>query len=273
MVALLVISFLAGVALVLVLKGWDGPAPSGVKSPAPAAVLTDQVEPAEVLPVSTGLRGAIIIDDMGARMSRFRSLAELDYKVTFAVLPYLRSSSRIVKEATDQGFEVMLHQPMEPGNTAVYRPGKGALYTAMTPDEIRERLVANMRDLPEIKGINNHMGSRFTEDAEGMAVVFEVLAERGLFFVDSKTSPRSVAGKLAVRYGIKTASRDVFLDNEQDKAYIEGQFREFIRIVKRRGTAIAIGHPYPETIEVLTETQAELLEAGITIVNVSELLK
>ncbi len=206
-------------------------------------------------------------------MSRFRSLAELDYKVTFAVLPYLRSSSRIVKEATDQGFEVMLHQPMEPGNTAVYRPGKGALYTAMTPDEIRERLVANMRDLPEIKGINNHMGSRFTEDAEGMAVVFEVLAERGLFFVDSKTSPRSVAGKLAVRYGIKTASRDVFLDNEQDKAYIEGQFREFIRIVKRRGTAIAIGHPYPETIEVLTETQAELLEAGITIVNVSELLK
>lgn len=273
MVALLVISFLAGVALVLILKGWNGPAPSRVELPAPVAPLAELVEPEEVLPVSTGLRGAIIIDDMGARMSRFRSLTELDYKVTFAVLPYLRSSSRIAKEATDQGFEVILHLPMEPGNTAVYRPGKGALYTSMTPSEIRERLVANMLDLPEIKGVNNHMGSKFTEDEEGMAVVFELLAERGLFFVDSKTSPRSVAGKLAAKYGIKTASRDVFLDNEQDKDYIEGQFREFIRTVKRRGTAIAIGHPYPETIEVLTETQAQLREAGITIVNVSELLK
>ncbi|VAV83737.1 Putative periplasmic protein YibQ, distant homology with nucleoside diphosphatase and polysaccharide deacetylase [hydrothermal vent metagenome] len=269
LIALLVISFLAGAAFVLLIKGWNGPAPTG--EPVPAPPVAEEARP--LLPDEPRLRGAIIIDDMGARMSRLRSLAELDYKVTVSVLPHLRYSGRLAREANDMGFEVILHLPMEPGNTAIYRPGKGALYTSMEPDTMRERLAADILDVPGIKGVNNHMGSKFTEDSTGMGVVLEVLAKRGLFFIDSKTSPRSIAGKLAGRYGVKTASRDVFLDNEQDKDYIEGQFKEFIKAVKRRGSAIAIGHPYPETIEVLKETQEELREAGITVVNASELVE
>ncbi len=269
MIALLVISFLAGAAFVLFIRGWNGPAP--IVEPVAVPPEPEEVKP--LLPGEPQLRGAIIIDDMGARMSRFRSLAELDYKVTVSVLPHLRYSGRLAKEAGDLGFEVILHLPMEPGNTAVYRPGKGALYTSMAPDLIRERLAADIADVPGIKGVNNHMGSKFTEDSTGMGVVLEALAKRGLFFIDSKTSPGSVAGKLAGSYGVKTASRDVFLDNERNKDYIKGQFKEFIKDVQRRGSAIAIGHPYLETIEVLKETQKELREAGITIVDVSELVE
>ncbi|VAW37165.1 hypothetical protein MNBD_DELTA02-1251 [hydrothermal vent metagenome] len=269
LIALLVISFLAGAVFVLLIRGWNGPEPTVYPLPAPPA----SEETGRLLSGAPQLRGAIIIDDMGARMSRFRSLAELDYKVTVSVLPHLRYSGRLAREAGDLGFEVILHLPMEPVNTAVYRPGKGALYTSMEPGAIRGLLAADIADVPGIKGVNNHMGSKFTRDSDAMGVVLEVLAKRGLFFIDSKTSSGSVAGKLAGRYGVKTASRDVFLDNEQDKDYIKGQFKEFIKAVKRRGSAIAIGHPYPETIEVLKETQEELREAGIKVVNVSELVE
>jgi hypothetical protein len=267
-IALLVISFLAGAAFVLLLKGGGQ-----YKEPTPARVSAPVSKPTPVKVVERlGLRGAIIIDDLGARMSRLTSLAELDYKVTISVLPHLRNSTKLAKEAKALGFEVLLHLPMEPANSG-NRPGKGALYTYMSREDIRRILDDNLADVPDIVGVNNHMGSKFTEDAAAMGVVLEVLAKRDLFFIDSKTSPRSVVGKVAGQYGMRTASRDIFLDNEQDKEYIKRQFDKFIRAVKRRGSAIAIGHPYPETIEVLKESQEELRQAGITVVKVSELLK
>jgi hypothetical protein len=265
-IALLVISFLAGAAFVLLIKGGQTPTTTEL---APVEV-AERPTPEE--PERPRLRGAIIIDDMGARMSRLRSLAELDYKVSVAVLPHLRRSARLAKEAKALGFEVLLHLPMEPSNSK-NKPGKGALYTYMNAEDIRRRLGANLANVPDIVGVNNHMGSKFTEDAAAMGVVFEVLAGKGLFFVDSKTSSRSVVKEVAGQYGIKTVARDIFLDNEQDKEYINGQFDAFIKAVKRRGSAIAIGHPYPETLEVLKERQEELKLIGITMVKVSELLK
>jgi polysaccharide deacetylase 2 family uncharacterized protein YibQ len=122
-----------------------------------------------------------------------------------------------------------------------------------------------------VRGVNNHMGSRFTEYSEGMRQVMEVLAERGLYFVDSLTSPRSVGYRMAKEMGVRAYRRDVFLDVVQDEAKIQAQFLKLLHLARLHGYALGICHPYPETLRVLPQLHALAQREGYDMVTVSEL--
>ena len=168
---------------------------------------------------------------------------------------------------------MILHLPMEPQNVAVHNPGQGALLTTMTAEEVRSTINATLDSVPHAVGFNNHMGSKFTEDEFLMKVVIDTAKARGVFFLDSKTTSKSVGEKLARKMGVKTASRSVFLDNSQDEDYIRGQVDELIRIAKLNGTAIGIGHPHSETINVIIEKEADFERAGVKLVRLDELVR
>jgi len=236
-------------------------APSGEKIPAPGTV---GPRPPRV---------AILIDDMGGSLKRLRELLELDAPITIAVLPHLRHSREVSRIAGMSGRDVLLHLPMEPKNSSANHPGPGVLLTSMADETIRKTVEDDLGFVPEAVGVNNHMGSRFTEDEPAMRQVFAILGERGLFFVDSRTTARSLGRKLARETGVMGAERDVFLDNRRDGGYIDGQFRTLVHIATKTGSAIAIGHPYPETMAALRRAMPEMKREGIEVVPVSDLVR
>jgi len=271
----LVIGIAIGVAIALVamrygLMGGGGPEiPPPVKEVGPI-----KKEPLPVAPQAPPLaRVAILIDDMGGNLNRLKDILEIDSPITIAVLPHLSHSRDVSRIAGESGRDVLLHLPMEPLNVAVNHPGPGALLTAMGKAAIRKTVIADLRSVPEAIGVNNHMGSKFTEDESGMRQVFIILKERGLFFVDSRTTPASLGARLAREAGVMRAERDVFLDNKRDVKYIDGQLDTLVKIALKEGTAIAIGHPYPETLAALKEMVPGLRARGIEVVPVSELLR
>ncbi len=218
-------------------------------------------------------RVAIVIDDMGQDPKKLKELLMLKEPITIAVMPHLRYSREVASEAYSNGLEVLLHLPMEPRDTEDHDPGKGALLTAMSADEVRAQVERDLKSVPNAIGINNHMGSKFTEDEALMRAVLQVVKKKEMFFLDSRTSSNSVAGRLARELGVRNADRNVFLDNNRDVKYIKGQISELVSIAKKRGKAIGIGHPYPETIEALKETVSELDGKGIKIVRLSEIIE
>lgn len=236
--------------------------------PSPPVILTPDI-PA----VTAKYRLAVVIDDMGRSIGRLDDIIALDVPITIAVLPHLSRSTEVTAKATEQGLQVLLHMPMEPVNVEVNDPGRGAIFTEMSDEEVRSIVLDALETLPGIIGLNNHMGSKFTADEEKMKVVLDVLKSKDLFFLDSKTIAKSVGLESARELNVKAAARDVFLDNEQDQVYIEGQLRKALALAKRKGTAIAIGHPYPETIDAIKAVMAEGDFEGVTIVGVSELIE
>jgi len=169
----------------------------------------------------------------------------------------------------------MLHLPMEPkGYPGPDKdPGKGAILMDTPPGEIAKIIAQDLSDIPYVQGVNNHTGSRLTEDREMMNLILKELNKRNLFFVDSKTSDKSVAYREAKRLGLKCGERDVFLDNEIDLDYIKGQIRLLAKIALKEGQAIGIGHPHSLTVRAIKETIPELKNQGIEFVLVSELLE
>lgn len=210
---------------------------------------------------------------MGYGMKKLRELLEVDAPITVAVLPHLKNSREVALEAHENGREVLLHLPMEPRDSSNYDPGEGALLTTMDEDEVLRLLKTAIEGVPFLSGVNNHMGSKFTEDEELMRVVLKVVKESGIYFLDSKTTEASVASTVAKELGVKTASRNIFLDNSRDEEYIRGQFSELIAVAGKNGRAVAIGHPYPETIAVLTELVPHLKDQGVEVVALSELVE
>jgi len=218
-------------------------------------------------------RVAILIDDMGGSLVRLQEILELDSPITISVLPHLRHSRDVSRIASESGRDVLLHLPMEPRNMAVNHPGKGVLLTDMAGADIRQIVEDDLLDVPEAVGVNNHMGSKFTEDEPGMRQVFAVLKKRGLFFVDSRTTSASLGSRLAGESGVENAERDVFLDNKRDVVYIDSQIDTLVKIAAKEGSAIAIGHPYPETLAALTRMVPGMRARGIEVVPVSELVR
>lgn len=214
-------------------------------------------------------RLAVVIDDMGPDINKLRELLALDKPVTIAVMPKMRFSKEVSREAASGGLDVIVHMPMEPKNTEGHNPGNGALLVAMTGEEIAYLLDEGFKSVPGAIGLNNHMGSRFTEDPEKMSIVLKNVKERGLLFLDSRTSAETVGGSLARKLKVRSAERNVFLDNTRDVDYIKGQLMEAARIAKKSGKAVAIGHPYPETIRALKEAIPGL--EGVEIVGLSEI--
>ncbi len=204
-------------------------------------------------PSVPGPKLTIVIDDMGEHAEFARALARLSFPVTFSIWPNAGQSRETAAVARKAGREVLAHVPMQPKGWPGINPGPQALYVSMDADEIRQTLRRNLDRLPEAVGINNHMGSRFTESAPGMGTVMDVLAERGLFYLDSVTSPRSVGAAEARQAGLRAFKRDVFLDNERNVQAIIHQLRLTESLARRNGRAIAIGHPHPETLEALAQ--------------------
>lgn len=279
--------FVLGVVSVLVLLKYSGvlsPEPPPVqraerpparaeRAPEPKPPSTETAEPAPTAPTEpSGPRVAVVIDDMGGDIKKLDTLSGLDSPVTIAVLPQLAHSAQTADRAHSNGLEVILHLPMEPRDMAAHDPGPGVLLSGMSAEEISSLINKDLETVPFAIGANNHMGSRFTEDEAGMEAVIGLLSERGLFFLDSRTTGGSVVGRVASAMGASAASRDVFLDNNRDVEYIKGQLRKLVRIARAEGTAIGIGHPYPETLEALAESMPELRAQGVRFVPLSELV-
>jgi len=229
--------------------------------------------PKKVTPVRKTSRIAIIMDDLGRDVETARALIDIDLPVTFAILPGEANASRVAAIAKRAGREIMIHIPMEPQSYPATNPGADALLVAQSPEEIRRRFQRFRAQLPDAVGGNNHMGSRFTESREGMAVVLAEMKEAGLFFVDSRTSGNSVAFAEARRAGIPAAGRDVFLDNEQDVEKIVREIRKLATLAGRRGQAVGICHPYPETLEALRRELPYLKAQRLEVVPVAQLLE
>lgn len=222
-----------------------------------------------VLADSTSPRVAIIIDDIGYHKADLK-LIDLPYALTFAVLPHTPYGQRAARRAFQQRKDVMLHMPMQASNGRF--PGPGALTSEMSKQQVQQTLQAALADIPYAIGINNHMGSFYTEQEQPMAWTMEYLRKRQLFFVDSLTTSRSKAGKYARQFGVTNLSRQVFLDNEQDEAAMHKQLEILLRIARKHDTAIAIAHPYPQTYQFLRKYLPQLSQQGIELVGIAQLL-
>ena len=217
-------------------------------------------------------RVAIIIDDIGDRLVEGKLAATLPGPVACAFLPHTPHATELAELAYTAGKEVLLHLPLQSLNGKALGPGAITLDT--TENEFRRILAADLAAIPHVRGVNNHMGSLLTRHPGHMTWLMRVLAERGdLFFVDSYTHPASVALAIAHEQGIRSARRDVFLDNVPDRGAIGLQFERLVDEAKRNGAAIGIGHPYPETLAFLADVLPGLGEDfGVELVPVETLL-
>jgi len=214
---------------------------------------------------------AIIIDDIGYQKVD-PDLIRLPFALTLAVMPYTPHGKAMLQLAKQHQKELMLHMPME-AVAQNHLLGQGALRQHMDKATVQQKVQAALAEVPGVIGVNNHMGSLFTTLTPQMDWVMEVVASQGLYFIDSKTSGRSVVSASAVRFAVEHRSRDVFLDNDKSYAALDRQFMQLIQQAKRHGSAIAIGHPYPETYRYLKKNLPRLAAAGIELVPVSVLLQ
>jgi polysaccharide deacetylase 2 family uncharacterized protein YibQ len=207
---------------------------------------------------------AIIVDDIGLNKRYIDDLLKIPVNLNLAVLPNLPHSRYAAEKANKNGWDVLLHLPMEPKYASGYSgtdAGENALLTGLSKNQILELMDENLSSVPYIKGVNNHMGSKFTESSELMNLVLKRVKKEGLFFIDSKTTSRSQGYIQAKKLGIKTAERDIFLDNDKGKEgekLIRSRINELLKISEKQGFAVGICHPYPQTIKVLSETLPKL---------------
>ncbi|EMG36749.1 hypothetical protein PCS_02444 [Desulfocurvibacter africanus PCS] len=216
-------------------------------------------------------RLAIVIDDLGESVEFASNLSRLGIPVAFAIWPSASNSQRIAALARKANMEVLLHQPMEPRSYPEDDPGKGAMFISMNEAAIRAVIMENLAHFPMAVGLNNHMGSRFTEDRRGMSVVMDELRSRGLFYLDSMTSAKSVGTSVGKKAGTPVLRRDVFLDNVADVDAILLQLRKAENVALKHGQAVAIGHPYPETLQALRAWVAQR-DTRVEAVTLSSLL-
>ena len=215
-------------------------------------------------------RIAIIIDDLGYHRQNGQAIADLPAPVTCAVIPYSPHGRKLAERASRAGKEVLVHLPMAAGEHI--RLDRGGLRQGISENELLDTVRQALSQIPQARGLNNHMGSALTEQDEPMGWLMAELKAHQLFFVDSRTSGRSVAQQVARQQGLANAGRDIFLDNERDLVKINAQFNKLIRLARQRGQAIAIGHPYPETVHYLQQVLPLMDDAGIQVVPVSSLL-
>ncbi len=217
-------------------------------------------------------RVAIVIDDFGQDLKMAKEFLDIPLPITFSVLPHQPHSKEIARLAHSRGREVLLHMPMEPRGYPQVDPGKGALLLSMNAQAIESSLRTALDTSPFFRGVNNHMGSRFTESAPAMELVLRELAQRDMFFLDSRTSASSMGVFAARKLQVPTGRRDVFLDHVQTEGFVRSQIDKLIAKAKTRGSAIAIGHPYPCTLKVLKEQAGRFAQEGIAVVPCGELM-
>jgi hypothetical protein len=214
---------------------------------------------------------AIVIDDLGNDRAQADALFRLSYTLTLSVLPHEANSGEIAEEAHRRGYEVMLHLPM--ASNAGNLDEVVELHPGMATAEVEKTFSAMLETVPYASGVNNHEGSLGTSDQKLMDELMPMLRERKLFFIDSRTTAATVAESAARSAGVATARRNVFLDDEQSVAATRKQFALAIRDAKEKGSALAIGHPHPTTLEALGEMLPEAERQGVRLVFASDLAR
>lgn len=225
--------------------------------------------------LKTGLRPkvAIVIDDLGLEYSISKDLLQWDFPLTFSILPFTPYAKRIATEAHQKGKEVILHIPMEPQGYPGTKPGEGALLREMDEGTLLHQLARGIEEVPYIKGVSNHMGSRIMEDPEKVRILFSELKRRDLYFLDSRTTPQTVGLKVAKSLGIKAMERNLFIDHSTNEDDIKQKIESLIQFSMSHGKAIGIGHPHPSTLKSLKEMIPKMKEMEVELVPLSALME
>ncbi|QEI14324.1 divergent polysaccharide deacetylase family protein [Cellvibrio japonicus] len=213
---------------------------------------------------------AIIIDDIGYNLDAGRRAADLSGDYTLAVLPFTPHGRELAERAYRRGKEIMLHAPMS--NEQHLPLGKGGLESGMSRETFLQVLERNLADIPHVRGVNNHTGSQLTQEEEPMRWLMAELKQRGLYFVDSRTTAKTRAQAMAEAAGLPNRKRDVFLDDRPEPAHVASQLELAMATARRQGSAVAIGHPYPSTLAALEKIAPLLEKYAITLVKASLLM-
>ena len=208
----------------------------------------------------------LIIDDLGQNLPRDRRVLALPGPVTTAIMPDTPHATEFAREAHRAGKIVILHMPMDPAT------GPYAWHPELPIEELEKRLNAAFKMVPYTAGINNHMGSRMTAQPEAMAWLMGELQRRHKFFVDSRTSAQTVAAQQAQKIDLASVSRDVFLDDERTEAAIFTQLQTAISLARKQGSAVMIGHPYPQTLAVLERELPKLKAQGVEWIDIKQMI-
>ena len=209
---------------------------------------------------------SLIIDDLGQNLPRDRRVLALPGPVPAAIMPDTPHATEFAREAHRAGKIVILHMPMDPAT------GPFAWHPELPIEELRKRLDAAFKAVPYTAGINNHMGSRMTAQQPAMAWLMAELQRRHKLFVDSRTSAQTVAAAEAQKIGLASVSRDVFLDDERNEAAIYNQLQSAISLARKQGSAVMIGHPFPQTLAVLERELPKLKTQGIDWINIRQMI-
>lgn len=214
---------------------------------------------------------SIIIDDMGYDMVLGRQLIELPYELSFSFLPSAPHQKNLAERAYLAERDVLIHLPLEPQSKSISLEEK-TLLVSQEPLAQRQLFLESVAKVPHAQGLNNHMGSAFTEDIQSMNRLLSWTMEKQLFFIDSYTTAESVAAREADNLGMNIARRDIFLDNVQDEGAICSQVYQLIEKAQKKGQAIAIAHPHPATYNALKMCLPALV-SRVDIVPVSHIFK
>jgi len=259
--------------------------PVGGQAPSPVVLTSSALKPptprqarAPVPPLDTKAkqqhhgRIVLILDDVGFDHQPIDEAMRIDPNVNFSILPNGSEARAFADRLNARGFELLCHLPMEPIDYPKQQPGANSILMSMSDAEIAATTRLNVESVPYARGVNNHMGSRATADSRVMRDVLGALP-KDVYFIDSRTSGDSIAGRMARQLNIPTASRNVFLDDVQSERAVRRQIEMLSSIAAERGVAVGIGHPYPVTIRVLNELAPSLRARGFRFVRASEVVR
>ena len=215
---------------------------------------------------------AIVIDDVGYSLERSERVIALPGPLTIGVLPFAPHAAEAARRAGAAGKEVILHQPMEPVPAAHVHNVDGTLTLNMTAERFSTLFAAAVKAVPNVIGVNNHTGSLLTQHPEPMNLLMEQIRARGLFFLDSRTTHKTVALSIAQKWQVPSIQRDVFLDHVAERAAIASEFQRALAIARRQGHAVLIAHPYPVSLAFL-EDALRNLPADLNLIGVSRLVE
>ena len=215
----------------------------------------------------------LVIDDFGYRNDNISDgFLNLSIPITCAIIPGHTASKKFAEKAVSYGKEVIIHMPMESEN---YSPGEDEykLLTSMTSELLENKLIQAFESLPEAIGMNNHQGSKATSDSKTMTVLASVLKDRGKYFIDSRTSSLTIGEKTMISFGVPTARRNIFLDNNNDLDKIEEQMNKLANSAKKNGVAVGLGHARKNTLTVIEKVVPDLLDKGFVFQFASQVVK
>lgn len=218
---------------------------------------------------------AIVIDDFGNGMSGTEAMLELPVRFTAAVMPFMPTTKQDAEEAYKRGHDVIVHMPMEPNKGLKKWLGPGAITSDLSDEEVRRRVEDAINDVPHAIGMNNHMGSKVTADERIMRIVLSVCKERGLFFLDSRTTHKTVVPQVARELGVPLLSNDVFLDDVYTVQHISKQIAMLQKHLETHESCVTIGHvgpPGPKTASVLKRTIPRL-QTNVRFVKASDMVR